>query len=476
MNKIHNEEQILNFVDLETTGLRFNKDKIIEIYITKELNGETIKTFHSLVNPGFTPDRFILQLTNIPLEQIRSAPTFAEIADEVFDFIKDGILFAHNARFDYSFLKNEFANLGIPLDLDYCCTVKMFKHLYPDSPRHNLDTLRKVVSLDEKDKHRAESDTKVIRKFYYDSIHNFGERRVQDSIRYSIRKSAIPKTLLDYDFNSISEGPGVYIFYGKDDYPLYVGMSKSLRRRVRDHLYSDISYAKDSLINQQLTRIETIPTAGVLGAALRESHLIKKIEPLFNRKLRRNSNLLKIKEIVSDTGHKTIQIDSKSGFEKKDLQNTLFITQSLRSSKEYFSTLVKEHGLCSKLLGLEKSKGACFAYQLGQCKGACINKFSAEEYNRVFDDVFQNFRIQSWPFDNPILIREENTGMQEEFLFDNWVFLGSSVGLGMSNEVNKYSFNFDTYKIIAGHINKLYHLIKEVDPNNLDTSKYLDFF
>lgn len=369
------------------------------------------------------------------------------------EILNDGILVAHNARFDYSFLKNEFSLIGKQFNPDYCCTVKMFKKLYPYYRRHSLDVLRNIVGLNSGVRHRAEGDAQVIKQFFYSAIDNFGFEKVEESVKYSIKTRAIPKALLNYDFNTLSSGSGVYIFYGKDNYPLYIGMSKNLKRRIRDHLYSDTSYSKDSLINQQLSRIETIPTAGILGASLRESYLVKKLQPLYNRKLRRNSNLIKVKEIVNENGYKTIIVDNKSEFNKVDLSNTILISNTMNSLKEFLTNTVKKKGLCSKFLGLEKGKGACFSYQLGHCRGGCVGRISSDEYNLIFDEVFEDLRIKKWIFNSPITITEEGNNLRETFLFDSWIFLGSSIGKGGSLFMNKFSFNYDTYRILSSYLN-----------------------
>src|SRR6185369_10119065 len=102
----------LNFLDLETTGTNHSKDRIIEVYVTKVRNNETIDTFHTFLNPGFRPDQFILNMTSIDPEELETAPEFEDKMDELFEFLADDMLVAHNARFDYSFLKSEFARYG----------------------------------------------------------------------------------------------------------------------------------------------------------------------------------------------------------------------------------------------------------------------------------------------------------------------------------------------------------------------------
>jgi len=267
----------LNFLDLETTGTNHTKDRIIEVYVTKVRNNETIDTFHTFLNPGFRPDQFILNMTSIDPEDLEVAPEFEEKKDELLEFLAEDMLVAHNARFDYSFLKSEFARYGISLKNNYCCTVKLSRNLYPQYTRHNLDSIIERIGYKEDGiRHRADFDTEVIKKFFYIAYDEFGHESFEVAFKKSIKEAAIPEKMIGRDFSKIPDSPGVYIFLGKDNYPLYIGKSIHLRTRVMDHLYNDTSYNKDFQINQQMEEIKIIPTAGELGALLRESALIKK--------------------------------------------------------------------------------------------------------------------------------------------------------------------------------------------------------
>src|SRR5680860_985873 len=100
------------FLDLETTGGSAATDRITEIGIQFWRAGECVGQWQTLVNPQTRISPFIEQLTGISNAMVANAPLFVDIADELEQRL-DGVVFvAHNARFDYGFVKGEFRRLG----------------------------------------------------------------------------------------------------------------------------------------------------------------------------------------------------------------------------------------------------------------------------------------------------------------------------------------------------------------------------
>ena len=87
--------------------------------------GVVVEEWSSLVNPQCVIPPEIQSLTGITDDMVRDAPTFAELADEVFARLQDRLFVAHNARFDYGFIKNAFRRLGRPFTADVLCTVRL---------------------------------------------------------------------------------------------------------------------------------------------------------------------------------------------------------------------------------------------------------------------------------------------------------------------------------------------------------------
>ncbi|HYK08359.1 MAG TPA: hypothetical protein VEW42_02580, partial [Candidatus Eisenbacteria bacterium] len=128
-------------------------------------------------------------------------------------------------------------------------------------------------------------------------------------------------------------------------------------------------------------------------------------------------------------------------------------SKSKKQAQEYLHFLSEEYGLCKKLLGLEKGKGACFAYRLEKCKGACIGKENPLAYNARCIIAFSQQKIKRWPFSGPVIFYEENefTNSKDEFLVDKWCLLGKRSrvdDLQNDFETKDYRFDMDTYKIL----------------------------
>ncbi|MEO6728806.1 MAG: exonuclease domain-containing protein [Candidatus Dojkabacteria bacterium] len=464
----------LNFLDLETTGTNHSKDRIIEVYVTKVKNNETLATFHTFLNPGFRPDSFILNMTSIDPQELEVSPEFEEKMDELFEFLGEDMLVAHNARFDYSFLKSEFARYGINIKNNYCCTVKLSRFLYPEFTKHNLDSIiQRIGYAEDGIRHRADFDTEVIKTFFYKAFDEFGHESFEIAFNKSVKQAAIPEKLLGRDFSKIPDTPGVYIFLDKNNFPLYIGKSIHLRTRIMDHLYNDTSYHKDQQINQQMTDIKIIPTAGEIGALLRESALIKKYQPIYNRALKRNESMVKLRRTYDENGYSRVTAVRETSMDTSEFVEVLGVFGNEIMVKTMLQGYAKKHGLCSKLLGTENGKGACFAYQLGQCNGACIGKVSSEEYNELFDKVFGITKLASWPFEKPIVITERNGDLEEKLLFDKWCFLGTDAGTNEETTITKQLFNLDTYKIIRSFLEKT-ETISEVISDEMERFKTLN--
>ena len=144
-------------VDVETTGVRaFRGDRIIEIAVAL-LDGTVV--FHSLVNPGIPVPQFVAGLTGIAEKDVRHAPPFEAIVDDLLKALEGCVFVAHNARFDWAFVTTEIERAtGLLLQGPRVCTVRLARKLLPDLPRRNLDTVSYHFGIEIEGRHRATGD------------------------------------------------------------------------------------------------------------------------------------------------------------------------------------------------------------------------------------------------------------------------------------------------------------------------------
>lgn len=289
------------------------------------------------------------------------------------------------------------------------------------------------------------------------------------------RRSPIPALL-----SPIPNTPGVYLFYGTQDELLYVGKSKTLKARVRAHFRD----RAERMMMSRVRRIETRETAGELGALLLESRLIKELKPMFNRAQRQRRRIVIAERRMTLQGYLTVHLRSVDGIDPRKSGDILGVFKHTTQAKEFLETAVKERRLCPVLLGLEQARHSvkpspssilhpssssglrpCFSYHLGRCSGACIGEELPESYNPRVEEAFGERRILAWPYAGPLVIRERrrrgerrrSSGrwLEEVFLVDNWVLVGSltRTGSGLAPFVaTGHRFDYDTYKIILAFV------------------------
>lgn len=451
--------QKIAFVDIETTGLSNSYNRIIEIGIVRVEDNQVVQVYHSLINPEthLSPD--IERITGIISKDLENAPTFRSIKEEILEALIDATFVAHNVRFDYGFLKNEFKKENISFSSRQFCTVKLSRYLYPKYTKHNLDAIIERFNIACENRHRALDDAKVLYEFYQKLQQSFPIEKVAEAINYCSRQPTKPLRLHESFLTSLPESPGVYIFYDGQNMPLYVGKSINIKDRVLSHFASDVDSPTEMNISQQIERIETISTAGELGALILESQLIKKMLPVYNKKSRIKRELVALKMKENADGYQEYFLEPITTIKPSDLPTFMGIFKSRKQAKAYLAELAKEYDLCEKLLGLEKTKGACFAYRLGRCKGACVGKEKNVMYNLRCLTAFSKTKIMPWPFPGAILIEEvEPFGKQEYFIIDNWCLLGSVVidtdGNKKSTMDNEITFDLDLYKIVKSYLKK----------------------
>lgn len=449
--------QKIAFVDIETTGLSNSHNRIIEIGIIRVEDNEIVQTYHSLINPQTHLAPEIEMITGITAKDLENAPTFRNIKEEILEALIDATFVAHNVRFDYGFLKNEFKRENISFSSKQFCTVKLSRYLYPSEKRHNLDAIIERFNISCENRHRALNDAKVLYEFYQKLQQSLPTERIAEAINYCSNKPALPTKLHEEYIESLPENPGVYIFYDGQQMPLYVGKSINIKNRVLNHFSSDIHSSTEMNISQQVERIETISTAGELGALILESQLIKKLLPVYNKKSRIKHELIALQKTVNKDGYETVQMEI---FQQNDnLDSILGFFKSRKQAKTYLAELTKEYELCEKLLGLEKTKDACFAYRLGRCRGACIGKEKPLMYNMRLITAFVKTKLLPWPFQSPVIIEESSPeGSQEYFIIDKWCLIGSvfidADGNKKSNLDEEIAFDLDVYKILKSYMKK----------------------
>jgi DNA polymerase-3 subunit epsilon len=161
----------------------------------------------------------------------------------------------------------------------------------------------------------------------------------------------------------------VYLFYGENDLPIYIGKSVNLRSRVLAHFAGDLRVSKDMRIVQQVKRVDWKETAGELGALLEEARLIKELLPTMNRQLRRNADLCAF--TWRPGSGVAPQLLAAADIDFSDTSHIYGVFRSKRNALDTLRKLAQAFELCHIESGLEKGRGSCFAYQIERCRGVC---------------------------------------------------------------------------------------------------------
>ena len=147
-------------LDIETTGIKANTDKIIELYMLKVYNNEVVEEYHSKFNPEIEIPLFISNLTGIYQWHVNSSPTIDQEIENIKTFIGDSVVIGHNLKFDLSFLNYDLINNGFEnianKNID---TLKLSRALLRNKVRnHKLSTLSRYFKTINKNDHNAKAD------------------------------------------------------------------------------------------------------------------------------------------------------------------------------------------------------------------------------------------------------------------------------------------------------------------------------
>lgn len=163
-----NEPIVNDYVvfDLETTGMSYEKDKILEIGAVKVINNKIIGSFNMLINPECYISPYITNIVHITNDMVFDKPTIYEAMPYFIDFINDLPLIAHNACFDTSFIKYNAKRQGFDLNNPVLDTLKLSRKYNKECKRHNLGYLTKYFKISLENAHRAYFDALATYKLY----------------------------------------------------------------------------------------------------------------------------------------------------------------------------------------------------------------------------------------------------------------------------------------------------------------------
>ena len=425
-------------VDLETTGGHAGRDRVMEAGIVLVDDGEIVEEYSTLVNPGVRIPYAIQQFTGITEAMVVDAPPFAAVADDVAARLEGRLFVAHNARFDYGFLRSEFRRLGRRFRAPVLCTVRLSRALTPEERGHNLDAVMARHGIVCEARHRALGDARVLADFLGIARAGWPEGTLAPIVKRLTGTSRLPPQLDPGLADELPEGPGVYLFYGEGDALLYVGKAKNLASRVPAQ-FADPHGKLERQLTERVRRIEWIETAGEFGALVTEARLIRSRRPEFNRRLRSADALWAIR-LREDGAMPLASIEALDTLDDPGASYGLF--RRPLDAERALEGLLREHGLCAKWLGLEQGEGSCVGFQLGRCRGVCVGKEPPALHVVRARLALAGLKRREWPFPGPIGVRERDwRGVEETHVFDRWCYAGEP-------------FDLDLYRILTGFLDR----------------------
>lgn len=381
-------------IDVETTGGNAQYHKITEIAIRIFDGKKVIKTYDTLINPERMIPLGITKLTGIDDEMLKNAPTFKEVADAIDRVTADCIVVAHNANFDYSFIRKEYRDLNRKFSRKKLCTVRLSRKIFPGLRSYSLGRLAIHFNSQIVNRHRAGGDADFMVELFSELLINDKENHIEFALNQRSRESLMPPNLPREKFDQLPEKLGIYIFKDELDKVLYVGKAKNIKERVATHFGGNTNTNSRDMFIKKIYDVDFQLCENEMMAYLKEAHHIKQHWPPFNRSLKVINLNVGIYHYEDQNGYGRLAI-ARAG--KKDHPLTSFRYQ--HQARLFLLKLVKQHNLCPKFLSLQESAGGCDEYfGTSECLGTCSKLESAFSYNTRLQKAINEIMNQTHTF------------------------------------------------------------------------------
>lgn len=450
-------------IDIETTGGRADRDRITEIGVVITDGKNIIDSFESLVNPETSIPYEITRLTGIDNQMVSDAPKFYEIAKRIVEMTEETIFVAHNVRFDYGFIQEEFRRLGYAYTRKKICTVVLSRKAFPGLRSYSLGNLIQHFNIEAERRHRALDDAKattVLLSYILDSKPAVNE--INRLVRDLNLASLLPANISADKINSLPETCGVYYFYDRSGELAYIGKSINIKNRVWEH-FKGINHKGEKMQNF-VADISFKETGSELAAYLVESYEIKKFKPYLN-KASKNSKLTTGLYIRYDK-HAGNYFSLENRVDENDA-DYLISYPSLRAGKKALNNIIREFNLCPDVsTGIVKNQ-PCFDHMIGYCYGVCCGKENQEDYLKRMELALAKIKVKlegNWFLVDKAVSYEEQT----VFYIEDGIYKGHCViskedapmASDIIDSIKPVSHQIDYQKIIKRYFNKSF--IKKV--------------
>ncbi|MFP5042462.1 exonuclease domain-containing protein [Parasediminibacterium sp. JCM 36343] len=305
-----NLKKVFAIVDIETTGGHAGANNITEIAIVLH-NGQEIEgKYTTLINPCMPIQKYVQGLTGITDAMVAQAPKFDELAENIFNLLKDRVFVAHNVNFDYSFVKHELALAGFDLDTHKLCTIRLTKKIFPNLPKYGLGTVCRELNIMVNDRHRASGDALATAELFSLLI----KHDTSGELAVMIKKKAnryLPPHVDVETVENLPMVPGVYYFHDKAGKVVYVGKAKNLKKRVTSHFSNNKPSKQKQDFLREIHGINYTVCDSELIASLLESIEIKRLWPIFNKSQKHYEHQYGIFMFEDARGYMRLGIDKK---------------------------------------------------------------------------------------------------------------------------------------------------------------------
>jgi len=363
-------------VDIETTGGYAANNDITEVAIVLHDGEKVVDRFESLVQPQRVIPHYIQVLTGITPAMVEDAPTFAQLAPQIYELLEGRVFIAHNVNFDYSFLKHHLSQAGYELNTNKLCTVRLSKKVFPGFRSYSLGNLCQSLSITMENRHRAGGDADATVRLFERLLNNGAITHIQQFIKKGAKEQSLPPHLPKEEVESLPYTPGVYYFHDQKGKVLYVGKAKNLRYRVRSHFTHNGAGRQRQEFLRNIHSITYQTCATELMAFILESVEIKRLWPPYNSSQKRFTPSFGLYLYEDRSGYQRLAIDKI----KKSL-TPIYTFNLLLEGHRLLRRLIADYTLCPKLCNMQKDTVACSGVEEGTCNGACDHQETPEAYN-----------------------------------------------------------------------------------------------